>query len=199
MLQIIYLDVIQKTPLEKILHHISDLAYLLIDQALAACQKQLADKHGQPVDSNGEAMQLNIIAMGKLGGRELNFSSDIDLICCYANDGELGGFGHLSYQEFFSRVVRNFSKCLNESTEDGFVYRVDLRLRPWGDSGPIVLSHAGLEHYYQLHGREWEQYAMVKARVLTGSDSDREYLTSIFKPFVYENTTITESSKVWRV
>ena len=185
LIEIIFLDVIRQKPLAEILRHISDLADRLIEQALLACTKQLADKHGQPVDSNGNAMQLNIIAMGKLGGHELNFSSDIDLICCYANDGELAGFGHLSYQEFFSRVVRSFAKCLNELTEDGFVYRVDLRLRPWGDSGPTVLSHAALEHYYQLHGREWEQYAMVKARVLTGSQADRDYLGSIFKPFVY--------------
>ncbi len=185
LIQIIYLDVAKQAALRDCLRHLSDLADLLIKQALLACHKQLADKHGQPLDANGEPMQLNIIAMGKLGGRELNFSSDIDLICCYANDGELKGLGHLSYQEFFTRAVRLLSQCLNENTEDEFVYRVDLRLRPWGDSGPVALSHAGLEHYYQLHGREWEQYAMVKARVITGSESDRSCLASIFKPFVY--------------
>ena len=185
LVEIIYLDVVLGKPLPQILKYLSDLADLLIGQALTACEKQLADKHGHPLDSNGEPMQLNIIAMGKLGGKELNFSSDIDLICCYANDGELQGFGHLSYQEFFSRVVKSLTKCLGENTEDGFVYRVDLRLRPWGDSGPVALSHAGLEHYYQLHGREWEQYAMVKARVLTGSQADRDYLHTIFRPFVY--------------
>lgn len=185
LIEIIYLDVVKQSPVEKVLRYLSDLADLLIDKALTVCEKQLAEKHGQPVDADGEPMRLNVIAMGKLGGRELNFSSDIDLICCYANDGDLTGFGQLSYQEFFSRTVRAMSKCLNENTEDGFVYRVDLRLRPWGDSGPVALSHAALEHYYQLHGREWEQYAMVKARVLTGSQSDRDNLASIFKPFVY--------------
>ncbi len=185
LVHIIYLDVVKKNELQGTLKQLSQLADLLIKQTLVACEKQLAEKHGQPLDANGEPLQLNIIAMGKLGGRELNFSSDIDLICCYANDGELKGFGHLSYQEFFTRVVRLFSKCLNENTEDGFVYRVDLRLRPWGDSGPVTLSHAGLEHYYQLHGREWEQYAMVKARVITGSESDRLHLATVFKPFVY--------------
>jgi len=185
LVEIIYLDVVLGKPLSDVLKCLSDLADHLIGQALDACEKQLADKHGQPLDNNGEPMQLNIIAMGKLGGQELNFSSDIDLICCYANDGELQGFGHLSYQEFFSRVVKSLTKCLGENTEDGFVYRVDLRLRPWGDSGPVALSHAGLEHYYQLHGREWEQYAMVKARILTGSQVDKAYLRSILKPFVY--------------
>ncbi len=185
LIDIIFLDIVKQAPLPQILQHLSDLADLLIEKTLEVCEQHLADKHKQPLDANGKPMHLNIIAMGKLGGRELNFSSDIDLICCYANDGDLDGYGHLSYQEFFTRVVRAFSKCLAENTEDGFVYRVDLRLRPWGDSGPVVLSHAALEHYYQLHGREWEQYAMVKARVLTGSDSDRDYLASIFKPFVY--------------
>ncbi len=185
LIEIIYLDVVVGKPLSLILKHLSDLADYLIGWALNACEKLLADKHGQPLDNNGDPMQLNVIAMGKLGGQELNFSSDIDLICCYANDGELQGFGHLSYQEFFSRVVKSVTKCLGENTEDGFVYRVDLRLRPWGDSGPVALSHAGLEHYYQLHGREWEQYAMVKARVLSGSQADRDYLQAIFKPFIY--------------
>ncbi len=185
LVQIIFLDVIRKISLRQTLKNLSDLADLLITEALAICEKYLSEKHGRPCHADGTGMHLNIIAMGKLGGHELNFSSDIDLICCYANEGELEGFGHLSYQEYFTRVVRLLSKCLAETTEDGFVYRVDLRLRPWGESGPVALSHAGLEHYYQLHGREWEQYAMVKARLISGSESDHSHLESILKPFVY--------------
>jgi glutamate-ammonia-ligase adenylyltransferase len=185
LIEIIYLDVVDKISLQATLAHLSDLADLLIRMALEASHNYLAAKHGQPFDGDGNMIELNIIAMGKLGGRELNFSSDIDLICCYDCDGELNGYGQLSYQEFFTRVTRLFTQLLNESTEDGFVYRVDLRLRPWGDSGPVVISHAALEHYYQLHGREWEQYAMVKARVLTGSEENQRYLTSILKSFVY--------------
>ena len=185
MVEIIYLDVVSANPVEMTLRHLSDLADQLIREALHACQQQLSAKHGQPLDSNGDAMELNIIAMGKLGGGELNFSSDIDLICCYDSDGELKGYGHLSYQEYFSRLVKLFTQVLSENTADGFVYRVDLRLRPWGESGPVALNHSALEHYYQLHGREWEQYAMVKARILTGSDASRSYLASIIKPFVY--------------
>jgi glutamate-ammonia-ligase adenylyltransferase len=185
LVEIIYLDVVASNPLEMTLHHLSDLADQLIRDALKACQQHLSAKHGQPLESNGDAMELNIIAMGKLGGRELNFSSDIDLICCYDSDGELSGFGQLSYQEYFSRLVRLLNQALSETTADGFVYRVDLRLRPWGESGPVVLSHSALEHYYQLHGREWEQYAMVKARVLTGSAGSRNYLASMLRPFVF--------------
>jgi glutamate-ammonia-ligase adenylyltransferase len=185
MVEIIYLDVVAQNPLENTLHHLSDLADQVIQLALAACNRQLSDKHGQPLDADGEPMLLNIIAMGKLGGRELNFSSDIDLICCFEHDGELSGFGQLSYQEYFARLVRLFSQLLADSTADGFVYRVDLRLRPWGDSGPVVLNHSALEHYYQLHGREWEQYAMVKARIISGSDSSRAHLSALLKPFVF--------------
>ncbi len=185
MVEIIYLDLVAANPLQKTLQHLSDLADQLIRTALNACQQQLSAKHGQPLETNGDAMELNIIAMGKLGGRELNFSSDIDLICCYDSDGELSGYGQLSYQEYFSRQVRLLNQLLSDPTADGFVYRVDLRLRPWGESGPVALNHSAFEHYYQLHGREWEQYAMVKARVLTGSEASRNYLASIIRPFVY--------------
>jgi glutamate-ammonia-ligase adenylyltransferase len=185
LVEIIFLDVVKSCPLETTLQHLSNLADLLIRNALSACQRHLSAKHGQPLESNGDIMELNVIAMGKLGGHELNFSSDIDLICCYDSDGELSGYGQLSYQEYFSRLVRLFNQMLSDVTSDGFVYRVDLRLRPWGESGPVVLNHNALEHYYQLHGREWEQYAMVKARVLTGSESSRNYLASMLRPFVF--------------
>ncbi len=185
MVEIIFLDVARDAAVESVLRNLSDLADQLIDIALQVAMQQLAHKHGQPLNDRGEAMHLNIIAMGKLGGRELNFSSDVDLICCYEADGELDGYGQLTYQEFFSRVVRLFTQLLSDTTAEGFVYRVDLRLRPWGDSGPVVLSHAALEHYYQLHGREWEQYAMVKARVLSGSAPERTAIQAMLKPFVY--------------
>ncbi len=185
MVEIIYLDVVEGNPLPRTLRHVSDLADLLIEVAHDACNRQLSSKHGQPLGADGEPMLLNIIAMGKLGGRELNFSSDIDLICCFESDGELTGFGQLSYQEYFARLVRLLSQVLSDVTAEGFVYRVDLRLRPWGDSGPVVLNHGALEHYYQLHGREWEQYAMVKARVLSGSAASRASLDAMLKPFVY--------------
>ncbi len=185
LVEIIYLDVVRENPLPRTLRHISDLADLLIEVAHEACNKSLAAKHGQPQGDDGEPMLLNIIAMGKLGGRELNFSSDIDLVCCFESDGELSGFGQLSYQEYFTRLVRLLTQVLSDVTAEGFVYRVDLRLRPWGDSGPTALNHSALEHYYQLHGREWEQYAMVKARVLTGSEASRASLEAMLKPFVY--------------
>ncbi|MEM7564796.1 MAG: bifunctional [glutamate--ammonia ligase]-adenylyl-L-tyrosine phosphorylase/[glutamate--ammonia-ligase] adenylyltransferase, partial [Pseudomonadota bacterium] len=183
--EIIYLDVVGKHSVPKILAYLSDLADQLIGCAVTIAAEQLSRKHGRPVNDQGRAIELNVIAMGKLGGRELNFSSDVDLICTYESDGELQGYGQLTYQEFFSRQVRLMSQLLSDTTSDGFVYRVDLRLRPWGDSGPSVLSHSALEHYYQLHGREWEQYAMVKARIITGSEQEKRQLELILKPFVY--------------
>ena len=183
--QIIFLDICRGVPVSETLQNLTRLADLLIDQALARAESLLASKHGQPLDEQGEAMRLNVIGMGKLGGGELNFSSDIDLILTYSGDGQLKGFGQQTHNQFFTQVAKLFKTLLHETTADGFVYRVDLRLRPWGDAGPLVLSHASFEHYYQLHGREWEQYAMVKARVITGSDADRGYLQSIIKPFVY--------------
>ena len=185
LLEIIYLDICRQQDIESTLLQLSELADLLIQQALAKTEQILSTKHGQPFDELGQPMQLNIIGMGKLGGKELNFSSDIDLICCYSDDGNLSGYGQLSHTQYYSHVVKMFNQLLYETTADGFVYRVDLRLRPWGDSGPMVLSHNAFEHYYQLHGREWEQYAMVKARVITGSKSDKKYLQSILKPFIY--------------
>ncbi len=185
LIEIIYRDLVAADPLETTLRRLSDLAEQIIAAALEACNLHLAARHGQPQDADGNAMQLDIIAMGKLGGHELNFSSDIDLICCFESDGELTGAGRLTHQEYFSRLVKLLTQVLGETTADGFVYRVDLRLRPWGESGPVVLSHAAIEHYYQLHGREWEQYAMVKARVITGSPHSRAHLAALLKPFVY--------------
>ena len=185
LLEIIYLDICQNENVTDTLIHLSQLADVLIQQAQLKAEQILCARYGEPLDHAGNPVQLNIIGMGKLGGRELNFSSDIDLICCYAEEGQLKGYGQLTHNQFFTHVVKLVKQFLHETTVDGFVYRVDLRLRPWGDAGPIALSHHAFEHYYQLHGREWEQYAMVKARVITGSDSDKKHLQSIIRPFVY--------------
>lgn len=185
LVEIIYLDICRNEKVENTLLYLSQLADLLIEQAQLKSEQILSAKHGHPLDDDGEPMPLNIIGMGKLGGGELNFSSDIDLICTYSEEGQLKGFGQLSHSQYFTNVVKLFRQLLNESTEDGFVYRVDLRLRPWGESGPVALSHTAFEHYYQLHGREWEQYAMVKARVITGRKADKDYLQSILRPFIY--------------
>src|SRR5699024_4121849 len=131
-----------------------------------------------PVDESGKAIQPYIIGMGKMGGYELNFSSDIDLIFGYAGDDA----------HFFHKVARRFIHLLHNSTEDGFVYRVDLRLRPFGSSGPIALSTQAMVNYYFQYGRDWERYALIKARVVAGNfEEGNAFLTEI-EPFIYRKS-----------
>jgi glutamate-ammonia-ligase adenylyltransferase len=126
-----------------------------------------------------------IVAMGKLGGRELNFSSDIDLVLLYPSAGDTDGERSISNEEFFTRQAQALIRLLETPTTDGFVFRVDLRLRPFGDSGPVVTSAAALEDYLQLHGRDWERYAWVKARPVTNETGYMELLRQCIQPFVY--------------
>ncbi|MGL4983694.1 MAG: bifunctional [glutamate--ammonia ligase]-adenylyl-L-tyrosine phosphorylase/[glutamate--ammonia-ligase] adenylyltransferase [Plesiomonas sp.] len=148
----------------------------------AACREM-----GTPCNAQGEPQPLLILGMGKLGGGELNFSSDIDLIFAYPENGETqGGRRSLANAQFFTRLGQRLIKALDHSTAEGFVYRVDMRLRPFGDSGPLVMSYAALEDYYQEQGRDWERYAMIKARLM-GEDGSRyaQELKQMLRPFVF--------------
>ena len=135
--------------------------------------------------------QMIVVAMGKMGAHELNISSDIDLIFAYPRKGitrrpaSSAQAKTVSNQEFFTRLGQKLIAALDRKTADGFVFRVDMRLRPYGQSGPLVMSFDALEEYYQTQGREWERYAMVKARAVTGEPADRDYLDSILRPFTY--------------
>ena len=151
------------------------------DFALATLKK----RYGRPLSEAGGVQELIVVAMGKLGGEELNFSSDIDLVLLYPEAGETDGPRSLSNQEFFTRVAQALVRLLEQPTEDGFVFRVDLRLRPFGDSGPVVASAAALEDYLQLHGRDWERYAWVKARAITNLAAYETLLRETIQPFVY--------------
>jgi glutamate-ammonia-ligase adenylyltransferase len=130
-------------------------------------------------------MPLVVIGMGKLGGGELNFSSDIDLIFLYPESGETDGPRGADHFEYYTRLGQKLIQLLDAPTVDGFVYRVDMRLRPFGDSGPLVTSFAALEDYLQQHGRDWERYAWIKARPITGIDAYAEAFDEIVRPFVY--------------
>ena len=147
--------------------------------------RALGLRYGQPRSAAGEAQQLIIVAMGKLGGGELNFSSDIDLVPLYLESGETDGARSISNQEFFTRLVQQLIRLLEQQTEGGFVFRVDLRLRPFGDSGPVVSNAAALEDYLQIHGRDWERYAWVKARAITNESAYSELFRAAIRPFVY--------------
>lgn len=165
---------------------ISLLAEVLIDVAYHWSYHFQQQKFGNPCDEQGQSMHMLIIAMGKLGGRELNFSSDIDLIFFYPAEGDtINGERSIDHARFFRRVSTTLIKLLNEVTQDGFVFRVDMRLRPYGDSGALAMSLAQAEEYYQEQGREWERFAMVRARVLTGNAADVAALNDIIRPFSF--------------
>lgn len=161
----------------------SDLAEVCLTAALDFHHAALAARHGQPRDEQGNAQQMVVVGMGKLGGRELNVSSDIDLILLYPEEGQTDGTQPISNHEFFIRLARKLNAALSENTADGYVFRVDLRLRPWGESGPLAMSYAMLEDYLVAQGRAWERYAWIKARPLTGERHDE--LMAIVRPFVY--------------
>ena len=166
---------------------LSQMADCCIQQALDWCHAQAAASFGTPTGArSGEPQQLVVLGMGKLGAGELNLSSDIDLIFGYAEAGETEGARRsLSNQEFFTRVGQRLIRLLDAITVDGFVFRVDMRLRPYGDSGPLVFSFSALEQYYQSQGRDWERYAMIKARVVAGDQLHGEELLKMLRPFVY--------------
>ncbi|MDA0149724.1 bifunctional [glutamate--ammonia ligase]-adenylyl-L-tyrosine phosphorylase/[glutamate--ammonia-ligase] adenylyltransferase [Vibrio sp. LaRot3] len=173
--------------LEQSLQHLSELAEAMIFETYQWQYKACCELWGTPCNAQGEAQPMLIIGMGKLGGGELNFSSDIDLIFTYPENGETQGARRsLANAQFFTRLGQRIIKALDQQTFDGFCYRVDMRLRPFGDSGPLVMSYAALEDYYQEQGRDWERYAMIKARVM-GREMYPEYqeLRQMLRPFVF--------------
>ncbi len=167
----------------------TELAEAALDLALDAARGELDDLHGAPKNEVGEVIDFWVIGMGKLGARELNVSSDIDLIYVYEEDGQTTGPQPLSAHEYFSRLAKHLYTLIGDTTEDGFVFRVDLALRPNGNSGPSVVSLAMLEDYLQAHGREWERFAWLKSRVVAPRASIANgralQLRSIITAFVY--------------
>ncbi len=170
----------------------TDLAEATIQRAMRVLSAEMEGLFGEPRDEFGERLALGVVGMGKLGGRELNVSSDIDLIFVYEDDGETAGGQRspLSTQEYFTRLGRRLIGALAEVTADGYVFRVDMRLRPNGDSGPLVCSLGMLEEYFYVQGREWERYAWIKGRLVSEGESDAagrlaKQLDAIVTPFIY--------------
>lgn len=164
------------------LSHFADAA---CEAALKAAAAQLAPRFGTPRGPDGLPSRPIVIGMGKLGGRELNFSSDIDLIIAYTSPGETDGLTRLGNEQYFSRLVQAFVKLLADHSEHGFVFRVDLMLRPFGSAGPVAISASAMVDYYQNHGRDWERYALIKARPVAGDITAGEALLAQLTPFVY--------------
>ncbi len=181
--RLIVRDLAGLASLDEVLATVSGLAEIAIVHAVRHLDAWLSAIHGEPVGAEtGQRQHLIVVAMGKLGGEELNVSSDVDLIYVYPEDGETRGPRRVSNHEYFTRLGQKLGQALSEATADGHVFRVDTRLRPWGESGPLVSSFAALEDYFVAHGREWERYAWVKARALTGDEAG---LMALVRPFVY--------------
>ncbi|MBA3494033.1 MAG: bifunctional [glutamate--ammonia ligase]-adenylyl-L-tyrosine phosphorylase/[glutamate--ammonia-ligase] adenylyltransferase [Gammaproteobacteria bacterium] len=184
--RITWRDITAAADLDETMGDLSRFADAALDGALGWLYRRQVETFGVPRDTDGTAQSLVVIAMGKLGAHELNFSSDVDLIFAYPRAGEShGGARSISNQEIFSRLGQALIKVLSEVTEDGFVFRADMRLRPFGDSGPLVLNFDAMEAYYVTHGRDWERYAMIKARIAAGDKPAGESLLERLKPFVY--------------
>ncbi|MGV0958952.1 MAG: bifunctional [glutamate--ammonia ligase]-adenylyl-L-tyrosine phosphorylase/[glutamate--ammonia-ligase] adenylyltransferase [Limnohabitans sp.] len=168
--RLVQLDCAQQAPLHVVTHGMTWLAEVTLDIACRQVQADLDSIHGAPLSASGQRAELWIVGMGKLGARELNVSSDIDLIYVYDEDGETTGNAEgrnkISTQEYFSRAVKRMYALIGDTTEHGFVFRVDLALRPNGNSGPSVVSLGALEEYLLVQGREWERFAWMKSRVV---------------------------------
>ena len=187
------LDCDQRAPLDVITSAVTWLAELALDQACIQVRAQLDERHGAPQGPQQQPVQLWIVGMGKLGARELNVSSDIDLIYVYEHDGETAGLpdgrGVISNHEYFARAVKGIYSLIGDTTEHGFVFRVDLALRPNGNSGAPAASLASLEEYLQIHGREWERFAWLKSRVVAPraalQSPNVQAMRGVVLPFVF--------------
>jgi peptidyl-dipeptidase Dcp len=185
MVRIAWEDIAGRAAVTATLASVSDLADACIRAATCAAQVQMDPLFGRPRNAEGAEVPLIVIAMGKLGGRELNFSSDVDLIFLYAEAGETDGARSIDNSEYFNRLGRELIRLLDAVTEDGFVFRVDMRLRPFGESGALVVSLAALDDYLQQHGRDWERYAWVKARAVVGEGAFAAAMRDFVAAFVY--------------
>jgi len=185
MIRIAWRDLAGWAPLSETLLEVSWLADASIQFALDFLYQQACEKRGTPILADGSPMQIVVLGMGKLGAYELNYSSDIDLIFAYPENGVLADRKETSYSEFFTRLCQSLVKVLDEITVDGFVFRTDIRLRPFGDSGPIIMTFEGMENYYQTQAREWERYAMIKARQVAGDFTTGTQLMAMLNAFVY--------------
>ncbi|MFN3072495.1 bifunctional [glutamate--ammonia ligase]-adenylyl-L-tyrosine phosphorylase/[glutamate--ammonia-ligase] adenylyltransferase [Acinetobacter sp. TY1] len=180
----IWQDANQQTDVVTLTRELSDFADACIVAAKEFALIPLLAKHGEPIGYSGKVQDLIVIAMGKLGAQELNLSSDIDLIFAFDEQGETNGRKCIDVQQFCILWGQKLIYLLDHITADGFVFRVDMRLRPWGDGSALAISHVALEKYLSQHGREWERYAWIKARIITGG-AEGDDLLEMTRPFVF--------------
>ena len=185
MLRIVWRDLCGLATLKETFSSLTSLAELCLQAALEEHHRRLEEKHGTPRGEDGSPQRLFVIGLGKFGGGELNLSSDIDVIFCYPQSGTCDGRRGMANDQFFTRLARAVISSLSEITGEGFCFRVDTRLRPFGDSGPLTSSLASLEQYYQREGRDWERYALIKARPVAGDQEAGARFIEDIRPFVY--------------
>ena len=183
--RLVWRDVVAGDAAEAILRGSTTLAETCLQRALAALDDEFAQRFGVVRDCEGNAQRLVVFGLGKLGGGELNFSSDIDLVYAYEHEGESDGARPLAASDYFARQGQQLARLLDEVTADGFSHRVDLRLRPFGNAGRVALSFAAMELYFQREGRDWERYAWQKARPVAGDLAAGERFLAALRPFVY--------------
>jgi glutamate-ammonia-ligase adenylyltransferase len=185
MLHIIWRDLCGLATLGETFINLTLLAEICLQAAIDEHQRRLEDKHGTPRGEDGSPQGIFVIGLGKFGGGELNLSSDIDVMFCYPQSGVCDGRRSMANDQFFTRMARAVISSLSDFTEDGFCFRVDTRLRPFGASGPLTSSLAAMEQYYQREGRDWERYALIKARPVAGDLAAGAQLIESVRPFVY--------------
>ena len=183
--RLVWRDVLGLDEVDAILAGSTRLAETCLQTALAALEVEFARRHGIVRAADGSPQRLVVFGLGKLGGGELNFSSDIDLVYAYPQGGESSGARPLAAEDYFARLGQQLAKLLDEPTVDGFCHRVDLRLRPFGNAGRVALSFAGMDQYFQREGRDWERYAWLKARAVAGDIDAGEQWLQTLRPFVY--------------
>jgi len=186
LVRIAWRDLAGRADLTETMADLSAFADACLEHALNMLYQWQCAALGVPTASDGTKQHLVVLGLGKLGAGELNFSSDVDLIFAYPKSGQTRGApSPVSNEDFFSRLCRRLIKVLGQPTADGFVFRMDLRLRPFGESGPIAMNFNAMERYYQEQGREWERYALIKARTVAGDKAAGARLLAQLHPFVY--------------
>lgn len=183
--RLVWRDLAGLDSVEQTLAGATALAETCLGLALDALEGEFAQRHGVVRAADGSVQRLVVFGLGKLGGGELNFSSDIDLVYAYGQGGESDGARPLAAEEYFARLGQRLARLLDDTTVDGFSHRVDLRLRPFGSAGRVALSFAGMDQYFQREGRDWERYAWLKARPVAGDIAAGEDWLADLRPFIY--------------
>jgi len=188
LLRIVLRDVLGVAELSDIAEEISNVADAVLDVAYRRIREDFVARHGEPLLPGGRPCGFSVISLGKLGGRELNYSSDIDLMFVYGGNGETAGPAPLSNKEFYKKVANQYTALLSTYTADGQCYRVDLRLRPDGRLGEICISEEGAEAYYSSRARDWEKQMLIKARISAGEPEPGQALLDFVEPLIYQSS-----------